>query len=99
MKEDAPANIKLILVTDDVFHPLISLLKSEQFANALSPIGEVFYSENKNQYKIAMITGAPSFNTGVIKTIISDNEKFNVDHYYYRGDNYSNPLKKSLFNY
>ena len=48
----------------------------------------------KNQYKIAMITGAPSFNTGVIKTIISDNEKFNVDHYYYRGDNYSNPLKK-----
>ena len=48
----------------------------------------------KNQYKIAMITGAPSFNTGVIKTIISDNEKFNVDHYYYRGDKYSNPLKK-----
>ena len=48
----------------------------------------------KNQYKIAMITGAPSFNTGVIKTIILDNEKFNIDHYYYRGDNYSNPLKK-----
>ena len=48
----------------------------------------------KNKYKIAMITGAPSFNTSVIKTIISDNEKFNVDHYYYRNDNYSNPLKK-----
>ncbi len=48
----------------------------------------------KNQYKIAMITGAPSFNTRVIKTIISDNDKFNVDHYYYRKDNYSSPLKK-----
>jgi DNA polymerase elongation subunit (family B) len=27
-----------------------------QFANALSPIGEVFYSENKNKYKIAGVS-------------------------------------------
>ena len=47
----------------------------------------------KDQYNIAMITGAPSFNTEVIKTIISDNKKYNIDHYYYRNNNYSNPLK------
>ena len=48
----------------------------------------------KDQYNIAMITGAPSFNTKVIKTIISENKKYNIDHYYYRNNNYSNPLKK-----
>ncbi|MFL2982977.1 MAG: hypothetical protein ACJZ12_01125 [Candidatus Neomarinimicrobiota bacterium] len=48
----------------------------------------------KNQYKIAIITGAPNFNTRVIKDILNINEKFIMDHYYLTNIGYSKPLKK-----
>ena len=35
----------------------------------------------KNEYKVALITGAPSFNTGVIKKILNRNPEFKIDHY------------------
>ncbi len=35
----------------------------------------------KNEYKVALITGAPSFNTGVIKKILNRNAEFKIDHY------------------
>ena len=48
----------------------------------------------KNQYKIAIITGAPNFNTRIIKNILSKNNNFQIEHYYYKDSNYSMPLKK-----
>jgi len=47
----------------------------------------------KDQYKVAVITGAPSFNTLIIKNILSSNEKFEIDHFYYQNEKYSQSLK------
>ena len=46
----------------------------------------------KNEYKIAMITGLPNFNTSIIKKILSKNNKFKIDHYVFQKDSYSLPL-------
>ncbi len=35
----------------------------------------------KNEYKVALITGAPSFNTMVIKNILNRNDEYRIDHY------------------
>ena len=46
----------------------------------------------KNEYKIAMITGAPNFNSSIIKKILSKNSKFKIDHYVFQQGSYSIPL-------
>ena len=46
----------------------------------------------KNEYKIAMITGLPNFNTSIIKKLLSKNNKFKIDHYVFQKDSYSIPL-------
>ena len=38
----------------------------------------------KNEYKIAIFTGAPNFNTQVIKNIITQNPEFRMDHFVLR---------------
>ena len=48
----------------------------------------------KNEYKISIITGAPNFNTSVLKNIFKENNKFEIDHYYFTKNGYSPPLKK-----
>ena len=43
----------------------------------------------KNEYKIALITGAPSFSTGVIKKILNRNPEFKIDHYILKNKPYT----------
>jgi len=47
----------------------------------------------KNEYKIAIFTGAPNFNTKVIKNIFSQNAEFLIDHFVLRSNGYSTPMK------
>ena len=47
----------------------------------------------KNKYRIAIITGAPNFNTRVIKNML-DNDKYIIHHYYLTKNGYSSPLRK-----
>ncbi len=47
----------------------------------------------KDIYKIAIISGAPNFNTRVIKNILENNTKFSFDHFVLQPDGYSLPLK------
>ena len=37
----------------------------------------------KDEYKIAILTGAPNFNTNVLKRIISRNPEYTLDHFVY----------------
>ena len=48
----------------------------------------------KDNYKVAIITGAPNFNTQAIKNILSENENYSLDHYVYVANSYSKPLQK-----
>lgn len=48
----------------------------------------------KNMYRIAVITGAPNFNTQILKKNIFNNSKIEFDHFIYRNNNYSIPMKK-----
>ena len=48
----------------------------------------------KNEYNIALITGAPNFNTSIIKHMLNTNEKFKVEHYYLTKNGYSYPMKQ-----
>ena len=47
----------------------------------------------KNEYKIAIITGAPNFNTQIIKKNLSKNTKFKIENFVFEKDKYSIPLK------
>ena len=47
----------------------------------------------KNEYTIALITGAPNFNTQVIKKIISKHSEYRIDHFIFRPDGYTRNLK------
>ena len=48
----------------------------------------------KNIYQVAIITGAPNFNTQFLKKNIFDNSKVKVDHFIYRNNIYSTSLKQ-----
>ena len=48
----------------------------------------------KNMYQVAVITGAPNFNTQFLKKNILNNSKIETDHFIYRNNNYSIPIKK-----
>tara|TARA_Y100001960_G_scaffold332073_1_gene431290 strand:+ start:5719 stop:7824 length:2106 start_codon:yes stop_codon:yes gene_type:complete len=48
----------------------------------------------KDEYKIAILTGAPNFNTFVLKKIIISNPEFRLDHYVYRQNGFYPPLNK-----
>ena len=47
----------------------------------------------KNEYTIALFTGAPNFNTKIIKQILSNSPEYSLDHYVYRPNGYSKSLK------
>ena len=47
----------------------------------------------KDEYNIALITGAPNFNTGVIKKILSQNSAYKIDHFVSQLNGYSPPIK------
>ena len=46
----------------------------------------------KNEYKIAIITGAPNFNTQIIKKNLSKNINFKIEHFVFEKNKYSIPL-------
>ncbi len=46
----------------------------------------------KNEYRIAIITGAPNFNTHVLKEMINKNYQYSLDHYILQDKSYSQPL-------
>jgi len=48
----------------------------------------------KNDYRISIITGAPNFNTSVLKSILKENNNFKVDHYFLTKNGYLPSLKK-----
>ena len=48
----------------------------------------------KNLYQIAVITGAPNFNTQFLKNYIFKNSKIKFDHFIFRNNKYSIPIKK-----
>jgi len=48
----------------------------------------------KSEYRIAIITGAPNFNTFVLKEIINKNSEYSLDHYVLEDKEYSSSLKK-----
>ncbi len=48
----------------------------------------------KDKYKIAIITGAPNFNTQIIKNVLKKNSKFSFDHFVLQSQEYTKPLKK-----
>ena len=48
----------------------------------------------KNMYRIAVITGAPNFNKQFLKKNIFNNSKIEYDHFIYRNNGYSIPIKK-----
>ncbi len=48
----------------------------------------------KNIYQIALVTGAPNFNTQFLKKNIFENSKIKFDHFIFRNNSYSTPLKR-----
>ena len=48
----------------------------------------------KDEYKIAILTGAPNFNTNVLKKIISRNPEYTLDHFVYRQNGFKPSLKQ-----
>ena len=54
----------------------------------------VFMHVLKNIYRVAVITGAPNFNTQFLKKNIFNNSNIKFDHFIYRNNNYSIPIKK-----
>ncbi len=47
----------------------------------------------KDRYNVAVITGSPSFNTGVIKSLLQTLPRVHVDHYLQVGNEFRPPLK------
>ena len=47
----------------------------------------------KGEYKIALITGAPNFNTKVIKNILSQQPAYKIDHFVAQLNGYSPSIK------
>ncbi|MBT3838580.1 MAG: hypothetical protein HOB40_04600 [Candidatus Marinimicrobia bacterium] len=75
-------------------------IKYKVQVNVLSDENNIFNNKQivpiqvlKNDYAIAFFTGAPNFNTHIIKQILTDNPNYQIDHYVYRPDGYSKPLK------
>ena len=48
----------------------------------------------KDNYKVAIITGAPNFNTQVIKNILTENKNYSLDHFVYLSNSYSKPIQQ-----
>ena len=46
----------------------------------------------KDRYRIALITGAPNYNTAVLKHYIRDNQKYELDHFIYVNNGFSPDL-------
>ena len=48
----------------------------------------------KNEYKIAIITGAPNFNTRILKNIFEDNSEYSLDHFIYANNSFRPSLNE-----
>ena len=48
----------------------------------------------KNEYKIAILTGVPNFNTRIIKKIFEDNSEYSLDHFIYTSKSFKPSLNK-----
>lgn len=48
----------------------------------------------KDTYRVAMITGAPNFNTRILKNIIQKNKNFLLDHYVFTPKKYLKPIQE-----
>ena len=42
----------------------------------------------KDEYKIAMLTGSPNFNSGIIKRFLSNRSEFSLDHFVYKKNSF-----------
>ena len=52
----------------------------------------------KDQYSIALVTGAPSYNTRLIKNFLNDQGNNKIDHYVMNSKNFNQKLKEFLEN-
>ena len=50
----------------------------------------------KDQYNIALVTGAPNYNTRVIKKFLNEQGNNNIDHYIMNSKNFNQRLKEFL---
>ena len=50
----------------------------------------------KDQYNIALVTGAPSYNTRVVKNFLKQQTNYNVDHYLMNSRSFNQKLKEFL---
>ncbi len=48
----------------------------------------------KSEYKIAIITGAPNFNTRILKEIFKNNSEYSLDHFIYSNNSFKPSLNK-----
>lgn len=48
----------------------------------------------KAKYSIGLLTGAPNYNTGLIKQILKSNSRYELDHYIYVQENFTPTLKQ-----
>ena len=50
----------------------------------------------KDEYNIALVTGAPSFNTKVLKNFLKEKDNIKVDNYVINSENFNREIKKFL---
>ncbi len=48
----------------------------------------------KNEYKIAIITGAPNFNTRILKNIFENNSEYSLEHFIYANNSFKPSINK-----
>ena len=48
----------------------------------------------KNEYKIAILTGVPNFNTRILKKILKNNSEYSFDHFIYSNNSFKPSLNK-----
>lgn len=48
----------------------------------------------KNEYKIAILTGVPNFNTRILKKILEKNSEYSLDHFIYSNNSFKPSLNK-----
>ena len=76
------------------YHVKVSALEDE--INILNNRQSMNLKVLKSKYHIAILTGAPNYNTGPIKDILQKNKRFELDHFVYTRNNFS-PLLKDFW--
>jgi len=83
--------IKPATVGETSYHVQVSALADEINIQNNRQIVRVHVLKDK--YRIAMLTGAPNYNTTILKHYIGENQKYELDHFVYMKDGFSPNIK------